>query len=77
MEHTVRFSVWSSPKVFGDSGKDNYSTKLKRISIIHFSIVHQHMVKLSIGTCLISFFLSIPYILDIYAKKAQGIVENK
>ena len=70
MEHTFRFSVWSSPKVFGDSGKDNYLTKLKRI-------IHRHMVKLSIVTCLISFFLSIPYILNIYAKKAQGIVEYK
>ena len=31
MEHTVRFSVWSSPKGFGDSGKDIYSTKLKNV----------------------------------------------
>ena len=29
MEYTVRVSVWSSPKGFGDSGKHNYSTKLK------------------------------------------------
>ena len=31
MEHTVRFSVWQSPKVFGDSGKDIYSTKLTNV----------------------------------------------
>ena len=31
MEHTVRFSVWSSPKGFGDSGKDIYTTKLKNV----------------------------------------------
>ena len=31
IEHTVRFSVWSSPKGFGDSGKDNYLTKLKNV----------------------------------------------
>ena len=30
MEYTVRFSVWSSPKGFGDSRKDNYLTKLKK-----------------------------------------------
>ena len=30
MECTVRFSVWSSPKGFGDSVKDNYLTKLKK-----------------------------------------------
>ena len=31
MEHTVRFSVWSSPKGFGDSSKKIYSTKLKNV----------------------------------------------
>ena len=31
MEHTVRFSVWLSPKGFGDNGKDIYLTKLKNV----------------------------------------------
>ena len=36
MEHTVRFLVWSSPKGFGDSGKDHYSAKLKNVFLKKF-----------------------------------------
>ena len=36
MEHTVRFSVWSSPRGFGGIVKDNYSAKLKNVFCKNF-----------------------------------------
>ena len=37
MEHTVRFSIWSSPRGFGGIAKDNYSAKLKNVFCKNFN----------------------------------------
>ena len=47
IEHTVRFSVWSSPKGFGDSGKDNYLTKLKNVFRKNFKCQYCSFLKIA------------------------------